>query len=109
MESNLKPDKPGRTKGARERLIVIDYGTIAEWTGLKVATVREYARQGQYNARDLDSVLTWCNSRRAAAGLPPIGQTTDNQDYSTDSPPFPIQTPQVITGGYNPMKGDFNG
>ncbi len=109
MENKLKPDNPGRTKGALETLIAINYQTISDWSGLSVSTVRQYASRGQFDSRNLESVLTWCNVRRKASGLPNIGQTTDNEDNTTVSQSFPLQTPQVITGGYNPMKGDFNG
>ena len=84
MTNNLKPGKPGRTKGAYEVLIAITYKTISDWTGLSLSSCRQYASRGHFNARDLVSVLQWCNTRRASKGLPPIGQTTQKQVITCD-------------------------
>ena len=68
--------KGGRPRGAEERLCSITYGQIARWVGLSARTVRAYSSQGRYDRRDVESVLSWVNARRVAAGLSLIGEPT---------------------------------
>jgi len=69
-----------RTPGAEDRLWILKYSQIAEWTGLAVSTVRSYAQRGQFQRDDLESVLQWVNRRRAKAGLPAIGTPPEKEE-----------------------------
>ena len=109
MGNTLEPENPGRTKGAFETLISITYKEIAEWSGLSLATVRQYASRKQFDSRDINSVLQWCNVRRKANGLPSIGETTEIEDSPSDSPLIPTNPPTNHNGGYNPQKGGYDG
>ena len=40
----------------------LTYSTIAEWTGLRVVTVRNCASRGDFDPRDIESVLCWVNA-----------------------------------------------
>ena len=58
----------------------LTYSRIAEWTGLRVVTVRNCASRGDFDPRDVESVLSWVNTRRQRLGLPMIGVPDgDNQ------------------------------
>ena len=63
-----------RQTGSRNRLITIDYDVIGDLAGIAGDTAKQYAHRGKYDPRDLQSVLRWINSRRAARGRPLIGQ-----------------------------------
>ena len=56
-----------RPQGSRNALIRVTYDTIAEMAGgITGDTARQYARRGEYDSRDLESVLRWVNARRTA-------------------------------------------
>jgi len=112
-----------RPQGSRNRLVSLTYDTIAEMAGgITGDTARRYAQRGLFDSRDLDSMLTWVNSRRRRQGEPLIGLPTDDapQDHSdVTAADTLIQTrlrPEDIkrvamTGGlvYDPMTGGFRG
>ena len=95
-----------RPRGARSTLIALNYDVIAELAGsITGDTARQYARRGEYDSRNLESVLCWINSRRRANGLPLIGLPTDEAVSDEDSEavtstPTPVQTGLL---NYNPM------
>ena len=63
-----------RPRGSRNRLVSLDYDAIAEMVGgITGDTARRYAQRGEYDARNLESILRWVNGRRAARALPLIG------------------------------------
>ncbi len=74
-----RPKNPGRRKGDHTRLIVVTYKTIADLAGLSVRSVQDYSQRGQYDSRDLESVLQWVNARHAAAGEPLFGIPTKQE------------------------------
>ncbi len=67
-----------RQTGSRNKLITIDYDLIGDLAGVGGNSARQYAHRRKYNPRDLDSVLTWVNSRRKRQGQPMIGGCTAN-------------------------------
>ena len=97
-----------RPKGSRTVLVRITYDTIGELAGgIAGDTARQYAQRGQFDSRNLDSLLTWVNARRTAKGLPLIGLPTDVGEAVSDedsaavtSTPVPVQAGLLI---YNPM------
>ena len=106
-----------RPQGSRNRLVSLTYDTIAEMAGgITGDTARRYAQRGLFDSRDLDSVLTWVNSRRQRQGEPFIG-IPDGDNRAVDTPaPVEASLPEdtrvrVMTGGlgYDPMTGEFWG
>ena len=97
-----------RPKGSRTVLVRLTYDTIGELAGgIAGDTARQYARRGQFDSRNLDSLLTWVNARRTAKGLPLIGLATevgeavsDEDSAAVNSTPAPVQTGLL---NYNPM------
>ena len=73
-----------RPKGSRNTLIRLDYDVIGALVGVRGDTVKRYAQRGQFDPRDLDSVLSWVNSRRPRQGEPLIGLSDDNPAVSDD-------------------------
>ena len=110
-----------RPKGSRNRLVSSDYDSIGRLVGIRGSSARSYANRGQYNSRDLDSLLSWINRRRAAQGLPLIGlpdgdYQTVSDDTAVNGTPveaLPLQGTgrRVLAGGlvYNPATGEFRG
>ena len=97
-----------RPKGSRTVLVRITYNTIAELAGgIAGDTARQYAQRGQFDSRNLESVLYWVNTRRDAKGLPLIGLPTDvGEAVSDDDPEVVTSTPASVETGllnYNPM------
>ena len=82
-----------RPKGSRTTLIAVNFDTLGRLSGLTGNTVRQYAQRGQFNPRDLDSALTWVNSRRRANGQPLIGLPTDEAVSDEDSEAVTRETP----------------
>ena len=75
-----------RPRGSRNRLVTLDYDGIGELVGIRGNPARRYAQRGEYDARDLDSLLRWINGRRQRLGLPMIGVPDgDNQVASDDT------------------------
>ena len=123
---------PSRS-GKGNRLWVLTYGQIEAWTGLRLNSVRAYASRGEFDPRDIDSVLRWVNARRARRSLPLIGIPDEFQPpISADSPTVENSTekptiadepekhgeregspekPNVHlggdSGGYDPSTGEF--
>ena len=94
-----------RPKGSRTALIRITYDDIGRLAGISGNSARQYAQRGQFDSRDLESVLCWINSRRRANGLPLIGLPTDEAVSDEDSEavtstPAPVQTGLLH---YNPL------
>jgi hypothetical protein len=56
----------GRPLGSRSTLMKIDYDVIGRLAGVRGDTARRYAQRRLYDPRDLDSLLSWVNRRRAA-------------------------------------------
>ena len=75
-----------RPKGSRTVLVRVTYDTIGELAGgIAGDTARQYAQRGQFDSRDIESVLAWVNARRQRLGLPMIGMPDgDNQVASDD-------------------------
>lgn len=57
-----------RPTGSRNTLISIDYDVIGQLAGIAGDTAKQYAHRGEYDPRNLESVLQWVNGRRAAKG-----------------------------------------
>ena len=74
----------GRPKGSRNALIRITYDDIGRLAGIAGDTAKQYAHRGQYDPRDIESVLYWVNTRRGAKGLPLIGLPTDVGEAVSD-------------------------
>ena len=110
-----------RPKGSRTVLVRITYDEIGRLAGIAGDTAKQYAQRGQFDSRDLDSLLTWVNARRTAKGLPLIGLPTEVGEAVSDddseavtretplfikrppgvtSPPAPVQTGLL---NYNPL------
>ena len=110
-----------RPRGSRNRLVSLTYDTIAEMAGgITGDTARRYAHRGLFDSRDLGSVLSWVNRRRAARGLPLVGSPdggypAHSDDTAADTPvetgPVPYIKPPALAGGlvYDPMTGGFRG
>lgn len=74
-----------RPKGSRTVLVRITYDDIGRLAGIAGDTAKQYAQRGQFDSRDLDSLLQWVNDRRTAKGLPLIGLPTDEAVSDEDS------------------------
>ena len=106
----------GRPVGSRNTLVRLDYDVIGALVGIRGSSARSYANRGQYNSRDLDSLLSWVNRRRAAQGLPLIGIPDGDNPADSDDTDAPVETaedikPALLAGGlvYDPMTGEFRG
>ncbi len=69
------------------KLFVITYSWIAKQAGVSTGHARNSASAGEFEPRDIDSVLHWVNKRRAAKGLPLIGIPGGGHPATQDSPP----------------------
>jgi hypothetical protein len=106
-----------RTKGSRNTLIRVTYDDIGELVGVLGNTAKKYAQRGQFDPRDLDSLLSWVNTRRAAQGLPLIGLPDDDNPAVSDDTPTPVEASlaedtrgRVLAGlVYDPMTGGYRG
>jgi hypothetical protein len=103
-----------RNKGSRNALIKIDYDFIGHLAGIPGDSAKQYARRGEYDPRNLESVLRWVNGRRAAKGQPLIGlpsvNATDAESCSGGSSnmsPTPAPPPLDLSGGYDPLLGGY--
>lgn len=104
-----------RPKGARSVLIKVDYGTIGGWAGIAPAMAKRLARQGLFNARDLDSALRWANGLRRQLGLALVGvpdEASEVEGHSADDDTRPVSnTPTLpeLPGiyRYNPRRACF--
>jgi hypothetical protein len=104
-----------RPKGSRNTLVKIDYDVIGRLAGISGGTAKAYAQRGEYDSRDLSSLLSWVNSRRQRQGEPLIGMPADNaseaeahfdegDSEAVTSTPAPVQAGLLI---YDPMTGDY--
>lgn len=66
-----------RPIGSRNTLVKIDYDLIGGLVGVAGDTAKQYAHRGEYDPRDLESVLVWVNSRRTRQGRPMMGVPAD--------------------------------
>ena len=96
-----------RPKGSRTVLVRITYDDIGRMAGIAGDTAKQYAQRGQFDSRDLDSLLTWVNARRTAKGLSLIGLpievgevVSDEDAEAVTNTPATIQTGLLI---YNPL------
>lgn len=97
-----------RPEGSRNTLIRITYDDIGRLAGIAGDTARQYAQRGQFDPRDLDTVLAWVNTRRQRLGLPMIGVPDgDNQvdAPTTTSTPAPVETGSLLA--YDPLTCSF--
>ncbi len=93
-----------RPKGSRTVLVRITYDTIGELAGgIAGDTARQYAQRGQFDPRNLDSLLAWVNARRNTKGLPMIG-APDSEAAELDTVPASIQPNSC---GYNALTGEY--
>ena len=112
----------GRPHGSRNALIRITYDDIGGLAGVRGNTARRYAQRRLYDPRDLNSLLSWLNSRRQRQGEPLIGLPTDDasqahsDDTAADTPvetgPLPEDIKPAAMGGgltYDPAIGGFRG
>ncbi len=103
-----------RPQGSRTVLVRITYDDIGRLAGIAGDTAKQYAQRGQFDSRDLNSLLTWVNARRTAKGLPMIGHPdtepnrtlsySDDDSEAVTSMLAPVQTGLLV---YDPMTGDF--
>jgi hypothetical protein len=102
-----------RPKGSRNTLVKIDYDVIGRLAGISGGTAKAYAQRGEYDSRDLSSLLSWVNSRRQRQGEPLIGMPADNaseahfdegDSEAVTSTLAPVPTGLLI---YDPMTGDY--
>ncbi len=63
---------PNKTRGPA-KLASLTYEQIAKDSGYTLRTVRSYATQDVFNARDLHACLTWINEQRQRRGWDMIG------------------------------------
>ena len=100
------------TRGAA-KLASLTYARIAEWSGYSLHTVRKYASQGVFNARDLAACLIWINEQRAKRGWPLIGlpgeNIPDKSTLDTMNCETPGASPYIPTvSNYNSLTGEFD-
>ena len=99
-----------RPKGSRNTLIRITYDDIGRLAGIAGDTARQYAQRGQFDPRNLDSLLAWVNARRTMKGLPPIGLPTEGGQMISDAPSITRIPPPPETGSllaYDPLTCSF--
>ena len=97
-----------RPKGSRNALIRITYDDIGRLAGIAGDTARQYAQRGQFDPRNLDTVLAWVNTRRQRLGLPMIGVPDgDNQvdAYQHARTLTTLETGSLLT--YDPLTASF--
>ena len=98
-----------RPKGSRNALIRITYDDIGRLAGIAGDTARQYAQRGQFDPRNLGSLLAWINARRTMKGLPPIGLPTgeavSDEDLATTSTLAPPEMGAILA--YDPRRGCF--
>lgn len=98
--------KVPETRG-EQRFASVTYSQIADWTGLKLSTVRTYGAGRVFNPYSLRSVLEFVNRRRRVKGLPLIGEIPDDDDSEPEISPQPPALSAGGASGYNPRKGEF--
>ena len=89
-----------RPKGSRTVLVRITYDTIGELAGAIAAdAAKRHAQRGEFDSRDLESVLRWVNERRITKGLPLIGLPTDDGGQVISDAPSITSTPAPVETG----------
>ena len=100
-----------RPQGSRSALIRITYDDIGRLAGISGNSARQYANRGEYNSRNLDSLLAWLNARRTGKGLPLIGLPSDiGEAVSDDDSEAGTSTPSPVQTGllhYNPLTASY--
>lgn len=97
-----------RPVGSRNTLVKINYDLIGQLAGIAGDTAKQYAHQGEYDSRSLESVLRWINSRRAAKGLPLIGMPSESHPEAEADCTVPlVPVPQNGLLRYDPMSGSY--
>ena len=99
-----------RPKGSRTILVRITYDDIGRLAGIAGDTAKQCAQRGQFDSRNLDSLLIWVNARRTAKGLPLIGLPTEVGEAVSDEDSEAVaSTPAPQTGllYYNPMTASY--
>lgn len=79
-----------KTRGPK-RLASINYGTLARWTGMAEGSIRNAVNKGRLELDGIDSLIRWANERRAAKGLPPVGDPSEPPP-AAEAPPADIET-----------------
>jgi len=72
------------------------------------ATVRQYAHAGQYDSRDLESVIAWVNRRRRSKGWPALGESFPSTDLLNQEPHQKLDLPTTLAGGYDPLTCEYS-
>jgi len=103
-----------RPKGSRNTLVKIDYDVIGRLAGISGGTAKAYAQRGEYDSRDLGSLLSWVNSRRQRQGEPLIGLPEGENQTASDGAATPVEAAEdirvrVMPGGlvYDPTTGTY--
>ena len=97
-----------RPKGSRNTLIAITYDTIGELAGgIAGDTARQYAHRGQYDPRDIDTVLAWVNTRRQRLGLPMIGVPDGDNQVDAYQHARTLTTLETGPLVYDPRRGCY--
>ena len=97
-----------RSKGSRNTLVKVDYDMIGDLAGIAGDTAKQYAHRGEYDPRNLESILRWINGRRAGRGLSLIGIPSEN--VSEAEPVFAVAfLPEPKNGQlrYDPVTGSY--
>jgi hypothetical protein len=86
---------------------------LSQWTLLSVGALRNLQHAGVINVRNLNSILTWVNARRARLGLPLIGLPPEDLPQHTLVEPDtdePFILPYTCEGHphYNPNTGEYD-
>lgn len=102
-----------RPQGSRNRLVSLTYDSIAEMAGgIAAGTAKRYANRGEYDSGDLESILSWVNSRRQRRGETLIGMPTDDgppADSDDETPTRWNAEMADMSGGYDPLAGGYQG
>lgn len=101
-----------RPKGSRTVLVRITYDDIGRLAGIAGDTAKQYAQRGQFDSRDLDSLLTWVNDRRTKKRRPLIGLPSNtSEDHSNDDAEVVISLPAPTGFGsplvYDPLTASY--
>jgi len=90
-------------------LIIITHPLIAELTGLGLTTVHTYASRGQFDQKDLDSVLSFINHHRQKRGWELIGLPKYISGETIEIPmKSPKAAPKAPASGYNPLHAAYD-
>ncbi|MBL8888657.1 MAG: hypothetical protein JNL67_01680 [Planctomycetaceae bacterium] len=103
-----------RQRGSRNTLVKVDYNLIGRLAAISGDTAKQYAHRGEYNPRDLSSVLSWVNKRRQRQGKTMIGLPADQLvvaevevKHESDRLTRPAAPTLDLSGGYDPLLGGY--